>query len=173
MPDQPESINKVLRRSGISDFRAELERQARLLRTVRRCLPGDLPERCRHCAVEEDRLLIYTDAPAFAYQLRFYGPQLLEKVAEATGEVFKEVQVRNLMLVGAVQSFEKPRVFTPPGLSVAQHIRETAENSPHEEIREALLRLSRTMEAANKNKELADLGLPPSPLPEEPKPYKP
>ncbi len=152
MPDNPEHVRQHFRGEAMSIIQAELANQARMLRVVRQGLPDFLGGHCQHCVVEGNRLLIYSDSPAFAYQLRFYGPSLLSKIEEATGQRFQDVRIRNLLPAGPAQAYEKPHVFVPPSPSVGVSLRESAENSPHEEIREALLRLSRAVEEASKGK---------------------
>lgn len=157
MPDNPEPVSKHLRGDGLMAFRLELQKQARLLQIVRQALPEFMGEHCRHCVLEEnDRLLIYTESAAFSYQLRFYGPSLIAKIAENTGLRLKDVRIRNLMPVGVEQArYNKPRVFEPPLGGVGETLRESAANSPHDEVRAALLRLSQTVEEFNRRKEAA------------------
>ncbi|SMF95832.1 Protein of unknown function [Methylomagnum ishizawai] len=153
MADQPEPVRQHLRSEGLAALRTELDKQARLLQIVRQTLPESMREHCRHCLLEAGgKLLLYTESAAFAYQLRFYGPAVAAQVAEAAGlDTPPEVRVRNLTPNGAEQArYAKPKVFQPPPANVAELLRENAAATPHEDLREALLRLSRTVDELNR-----------------------
>jgi hypothetical protein len=153
MADKPESAHSLLKGGVMAALRAELEVQGRMLQAVRRGLPDFLGSHCRHCVIKGDRLLIYVDSPAWGSQLRFHGPSLLLHLEQTTGRRFRDIQVRNLLPAAPTSTAEKPRAVPPPGPGVSELLRESAENAPHEDIREALLRLSRTLEKAREGKD--------------------
>ena len=146
MPRNPEPVGKILKNEALDPFREELNSHSQLLKSVRFHLPDFLAEHCQYCVAEDDILLLYTNAPGFAYQLRFYLPSLLHKLAEETGTRYRDAQIRNMGTTGTVHAFQKPHVFAPPPCSAAEVLREGAEHAPSPELREALLRLSRTVE---------------------------
>lgn len=133
-------------------LRAELEVQGRMLQAVRRGLPDFLGSHCRHCVIKGDRLLIYVDSPAWGSQLRFQAPSLLPHLEQTTGRRFRDIQIRNLLPAAPANAAEKPRAVLP-GPGVSELLRETAESTSHEDIREALLRLSRTLDKVREGKD--------------------
>lgn len=142
MPGKPEPLRTLLGSSALAPLRAQMERQERLLQAVRRGLPEFLADHCRHCVAKDDRLLIYVDSAAWGSQLRFYGPSLLAHLEQSAGYRFRDVRLRSLVQTSERES-PKRRV---PAASAGAIVRESAENSTSDEIREALLRLSRTLE---------------------------
>lgn len=151
MPRNPEPVGKILKSEAMDAFREELDSHSRLLKSVRFHLPDFLAEHCQYCVVEDDILLLYTSTPGIAYQLRFYLPSLLYKLAEETGTRYRDAQVRNTGTTGTVHAFQKPHVFTAPPRSAAEALRDGAEHAPSPELREALLRLSRTVEHVSRD----------------------
>jgi hypothetical protein len=146
MPRDPEPVSKILKSEAMAPFQDELHSHSQLLKAVRTCLPPFLAEHCQYCVAEDDTLLLYTSTPGIAYQLRFYLPKLLQDLAEATGTCYRDAHIRNTATTGTVHAFQKPHVFNPPPRNAAEALRDSAEHSPDPELREALLRLSRTVE---------------------------
>lgn len=148
MPDNPETVAHLLRGAGLAALRTEAERQGRLLFEVRKLLPDDLTAHCLHCLPKGERLIIYADSPAWGFQLRFHASFLLTQLAETAGYRFRDVQVRNLM------SVQKPAHQTtevvPPSVAVGELLKRSAETTSSSEIKAALLRLSHTVEKANR-----------------------
>lgn len=147
MSDKPTSADKFLHGEAMAGIRTELGRQARMLEAVRRCLPEFLAEHCRHCVVKDEQLLIYVDAPSWGAQLRFCLPDLRVLLARSTGQDFRQIQVRTVVPAESL-AVKKPSSYVPPSPSANQAIQEAIEASPHEDIREALRRLSLALERA-------------------------
>jgi hypothetical protein len=144
--DRPKSVQALLGGAALATIRAELAEQARLLGAVRECLPDFLGAHCFYCVAKGERLIIYVDSAAWSSQLRFYGPDLLDRLEQSIGYRFKEVQVRNLLSVtGASAAPSKPRL-TPSAEKTIEVLRQSAENAP-QELKEALQRLSRCIQA--------------------------
>lgn len=151
MAAKPEPASRFIKGDILGSFSAQLAEQSRLLRAVQAELPTFLAPHCRHCVLKGERLLIYADTPAFASQLRFYGPSLLIRLEQTTGNPIKEFQVRNLLSVIAVPKGKPPSPVVLPTSRTTKKIRESGANRP-DEIGEALLRLSQTIEQARLNK---------------------
>jgi hypothetical protein len=149
MPGSPAPLKGFLDNAALASIRAQLDVQGRLLRVVRQGLPEFMGSHCRHCVLKEDCLLIYVDSPAFASQVRFYGPSLLAHIESAAGLRVRNIQVRNL-LPAAPKPAEKIRP-APPSQATGEMLRTAAENSPSGEIKDALLRLSQTLEEMRRN----------------------
>jgi hypothetical protein len=153
MPRDPKPVQGLLRGAALASIMAQLDSQGRLLRAVREGLPAFLSIHCRHCIAKGDRLLIYADSPAFASQVRFYGPGLLPRIEQSIGLRFRDIQVRNLLDAAPMDAINKKPRAVPPARGVSELLRESAENAAHEEITEALLRLSRTLAKGRNGKD--------------------
>jgi hypothetical protein len=144
MSGHPEPLKGFLDNSALAALRAQLDLQGQVLRAVRQGLPEFMASHCRHCVLKEERLVIYVDSPAFASQVRFYGPTLRLHLETALGRRIGDIQVRNL-LPAAPSPTEAVR-FALPSRGTGAIVRAAAENSEPGELRDALLRLSRTLE---------------------------
>jgi hypothetical protein len=151
MSDKPEPVASLLRGSAISSVTAQLDLHRQVLGAVRQALPDFLAAHCLDCVVKGERLIVYAGSPAWTSQLRFYGPQLLPRLEQATGRRFTEIQVRNLLPASSVPP--KQSSFVPPSEGVGVLLRESAETAASEEIRKALLRLVRTLETTQRNQD--------------------
>jgi hypothetical protein len=145
MSGKPESFKNLLRNSTLQSVQAQLEIHRQTLATVRRILPEFLGAQCVDCVVKGDRIILYTGSSAWTTQLRFYGPQLLSRLNSMSGQRFMEIQFRN-RLPFSFESSRKPNPPTLPPQSVSDSLRESANNSSSQEIKEALLKLSKTIE---------------------------
>jgi hypothetical protein len=122
--------------------------QAEILRRVRQALPDFMGLHCRHCVVRDERLLIYMDSPAFASQLRFYAPSLLEKLDVGSGPRIRDIQVRNLLAVAPEPGSSQPKPRNARSSASGEALVAAAEGMASEEIKAALLRLGRTLRGA-------------------------
>ncbi|CAL1240183.1 DciA family protein [Candidatus Methylocalor cossyra] len=146
MSQGPEGVGRLLENGVIGSLRAQLEDHARLLDAVRRCLPDVLGGHCRHCLITQDnRLLIYVDSPAWASQLRFFGPRLASCVEGVSARPIREVRVRNLLDPPPARRSPRP---APRAGSGVDWLRTSAALLPDGEIRRSLLRLWRTLTTA-------------------------
>ena len=60
----------------IAAYLDTIERNASLLRDIRRALPAPLDEHCLHASLDAGVLTLVTDSPAWASRLRFFAPEL-------------------------------------------------------------------------------------------------
>lgn len=144
MKCKPESTNELLSNSPLRSLLERVEKHGEILRIVREALPPSLAGHCKDCLAREDqRLVIFTDSPAWASQLRFYVPTILVKLKTPNGYDFRDIQVRNLR-------FEAPsnkvKSVNAPSLEVARMIKESGLGASSVELRKALERLSVTIE---------------------------
>jgi len=121
--------------------RVELHRQ--ILSLARGVLPETLAAHCQDCLIKGSRVLVFTDSPAWASQLRFYAPNILAQLNSSAGHHFSEVQVRNLRLEAPADT-HKP--MKRPSPSVARLLNLSGLDAPSVEIGEALVRLGATIE---------------------------
>ncbi|MGR9087706.1 MAG: DciA family protein [Gammaproteobacteria bacterium] len=69
---------------------------AEQLRNIRRFLPAPLASHALHCVINKDKLILYTDSPAWGTQLRFYNKEILAAAASGKGNPAKALQIRIL-----------------------------------------------------------------------------
>ncbi len=144
MSRRPESPNALLiQSSGFRALLVQVEKHERLLRIARAALPSVLGEHCKACLSKEGRIVIFADSPAWATQLRFFGPAILASLRSCDGENFREVQVRNLTRETIP---DESRSMNLPSPEVARMVRMSAIDAPTDELRAALMRLGATIE---------------------------
>ena len=119
----------------------QVEQHGMILRYVREALPIALAEHCKDCLTDGGRLVIFTDSPAWASQLRFYAPAIRTRLKTACGGDFREIQVRNLR--PETQS-DRSRPMRAPSREIAHLIHASGLGSSGQ-LGDALLRLGVTM----------------------------
>lgn len=118
-----------------------LERNQRLLSTVRTALPSPLDTHCLHASIDGTRLTLVTDSPVWGSRLRFFAPQLETALARQYGSI-RDYRVR----------VQPPQVHTTAeahtkgghGLSAraADHLMEAADGLEDRDLANALRRLA-------------------------------
>jgi hypothetical protein len=136
---KPRSIESFLRQdANLDPLRRELARQTRALAHVRALLPAELAAHLLAVRVDPPRLVLFTDASAWAARLRFAAPQLLAALRRPMPSL-NAVHVK-------VHQPDRParRPEGGPVLSgaAARAIREVGESMTDEALRDALLRLA-------------------------------
>jgi len=142
---QPESVTGLFQGATIRAIRTQIEKHHRVLDVARKALPGFLADHCVDCVIKPDQLILYVDSPAWASQIRFYALHLLPRIEQATGQRFRDLLIRNVLPVAA-KPRGKPDFVSPPGF-VAELLKSSASSTSSGELKEALLRLSGTVQA--------------------------
>jgi hypothetical protein len=142
---QPESVAGLFQGAAIQALLIQAEKHRRVLDVAKRALPGFLADHCVDCVVKPDRLILYVDSPAWASQIRFYALHLLSKVQQSTGCRFNDLLIRNA-LPAAARPLDKPVLTLPSGFA-AEVLKNSALSTSSGELKEALLRLSATVQA--------------------------
>jgi hypothetical protein len=140
---KPESVAGLFQGAGIQAIRNQIKKHHRVLDVARKVLPGFLADHCVDCVIKPDQLILYVDSPAFGSQIRFYALHLLPKIEQSIGYRFKDLLIRNA-LPAATKPPDKPNFVSPPGF-VADLLISSASSTSSEELKEALLRLSKTV----------------------------
>ncbi|HUL12285.1 MAG TPA: DciA family protein [Methylococcaceae bacterium] len=143
MTSVPESTQKLLNGSVFRSLLDKVGEHAVILGLVRESLPASLAEHCRDCLAHENRLVLFTDSPAWASQLRFYAPAILARIGALAEYEFREIQVRNLRLQAPAY---KPKPIKLPSPEVARMVKASGPGAPSDELRQALERLGATIE---------------------------
>lgn len=142
MPRRFQQAARYLQGSGaLGDLLACIERNAELLRAVRRALPPPLDAHCLHAAIEDRTLTLVSDSPVWASRLRFLAPEVQRALNANQGGV-ASIRVRVQPVSNHVA--HRGSAVTRPALSAAtiKHLLVTAENVADEGIAAALRRLA-------------------------------
>ncbi|WAK02746.1 DUF721 domain-containing protein [Methylobacter sp. YRD-M1] len=130
---------------AIAHFYSRIEQQRQILQHIREALPEALAKHARYCVVNDKKLLIYTDSAAWASQLRFYSQAILAAVAPITREPVTLMQVK--ILTEQKSPYEKPiRRANVPAKDKIEIIRNLGLNVPDNQLKQALLKLSATLQ---------------------------
>lgn len=86
----------------------KLEEHRCALRITKRVLPAFLSEQCLDCVTRANKVILFTGSAAWASQLRFYGPAVLNALNAVYGERFESLQTHIYMPREAVAT-------NPPG----------------------------------------------------------
>lgn len=143
----PESPRQILGNAVFKELLRRVDFHGDLLRRVKASLPHALAIHCKSCVATEDGgVIVYTDSQAFASQLRFHAPALLESLNAAGDLTIKHVQVRNL-LSPIPSVVDKPMApMSKPTPEIIELVRSSSECAVCDELGQALARLSATME---------------------------
>ncbi|WP_286293134.1 DUF721 domain-containing protein [Methylomarinovum tepidoasis] len=124
--------------SGNRSLQARLALHQRLLTALRRSLPPALRDHCLACVFGRDgTLILYTDSPAWATQLRYLQPRLLPALAAIAPVTRLRARVLPPSRPPAIEA-APPRL--PPPEIVAQ-LRQQVAWVADEAVRASLLRL--------------------------------
>ena len=142
MAHKPKSVRHLLKdKPTLKRLELEVSAQKALLGEVRGLLPDDLAPHCVAARTRQQQLVLYADSPAWATRLRFAAPQL-PGLLRSHHPALHEARVRLLISRGA----PAPRARKARHSNAAAHIiQQTAMNTREPDLREALLRLSRTL----------------------------
>ncbi|MDP3008737.1 MAG: DUF721 domain-containing protein [Methylococcales bacterium] len=121
-------------------FQGQIGQQKRLLHAVQKLLPTELAAHVHCCLIRDNKLLVYTDSPAWASQLRFYHATLLANISPTVADV----QVKVTQQVGFVAGAERKAQLPCP--EKIECIKNDSLNIDDEPLQAALLKLSATLE---------------------------
>ena len=142
MARSPKSVRHLLKdKPTLKILGLEISAQRALLQRVRRLLPADLAPHCLAAREHDGRLILHTDSAAWATRLRFMAPQLQRRLEGELPDV-RGITVRLLLQ----QPARAPRHRSVHKSAVAAAIiHESARDTKQPQLREALIRLSRTL----------------------------
>lgn len=143
----------------IAHFYSRIEQQKLVLQRIHAVLPAAVAKHALHCVVNGKKLLIYTDTAAWASQLRFYNSAILAAIAPVTRESISIMQIKIMVEMspterrrGALAGAEASQATSPgrkPNIPSAEKIKFIHDHSltvSDEQLKQALLRLSATLE---------------------------
>ena len=147
----PRPLRHALRCMSDSETRGALlalvDRQRQLLQDVRARLSPPLDAHCLYATLEEGKLTLITDSPAWASRLRFQAPELTANLSSTQGEIEAcQVRVQPLAVARRALEMERPRARMSP--ATAALLRQAGEAQGDTELGRALCRLARTGDGA-------------------------
>jgi hypothetical protein len=105
----PQRVSELVPRKALEACLARIEHHRRLLETIQRMLPPPLAAHCRECVAGDGTLVLYAESAAWASQLRFYLPRIIEELAKDGHGRFRQGKVRTLSMAMAA-----PHAGGPP-----------------------------------------------------------
>ena len=129
---------------AMASLLVKVDRHRKLLDIIRSGLPETLAQHVHSCVIRDTKLLVYTESAVWASQLRFYSRVIQEVTRSKHGEYIEMTQVRIIPPTEASrQEFLRPIIPSPENIEI---IRNNIKNIPDSQLKEALLRLSKTLE---------------------------
>ncbi|MFM8341975.1 MAG: DciA family protein [Methylomonas sp.] len=123
--------------------------QNKLLAIVKTALPDEIAKSVVHCVKSKQRLLLYTESASWASQIRFFHQAILNKLAETE---YKNIQGLQVKIQPKIFEQKVGRVLPMPSANNIRMIKEQVNNQEQDELNQALLRLSNTLEKRLKAK---------------------
>lgn len=78
---------------GTAPLLVLIDQQRQILRAVRAKLASPLDNHCLHASLDEGKLTLVTDSPAWASRLRFFAPDLIDALGLDYGRI-EECRIR-------------------------------------------------------------------------------
>ena len=120
---------------------ALIDRRHQLLQAIRARLSPPLDAHCLYATLEEGKLTLVTDSPAWASRLRFQAPELTAELVSTHGEIEAcRVRVHPLAVARRALDVERPRARISP--ATVSLLRQAAEAQGDTELGRALCRLA-------------------------------
>lgn len=129
---------------NIASFYGQIAAQKQLLQRVQALLPEALAKQALHCVIRDKKLLIYTDSPLWASQLRFYHKMLLASIRSITQEPVEIIQFK-IMTVPIGPVLEPQANVNIPSLETIAIIQKQCQSVSDNQLKQALLKLSSTL----------------------------
>jgi len=128
---------------------AVIAEQNKLLAIVKTALPNDIAKSVIHCVKSKQRLLLYTESASWASQLRFSHQLILNKLAETE---YKNIQTLQVKIQPKTIEQKTGRLLLIPSAKNIRMIQAQVNDQDEDELNQALLRLSNTLEKRLKAK---------------------
>lgn len=112
---RPVAVSEILTGSqkGIREYRNRINKHSRVLLLVKKSLPPQLRDHCLACVVANNKLIVYTDSPVWASQLRFHQDSIIGGLAGLVPSIdFYRVVIRVLL----TPSIPEPKIRYPKAI---------------------------------------------------------
>lgn len=139
MARSPKSVRHLLKdQPTLRRLEREINTQKALLEKVRQLLPDDLASHCIAAQKRDQQLILHTDSPVWATRLRYFAPQLISLLNPGDPSL-RGVKVK-LVLTRSSRLRKLPSARHSDFAAAIIH--DSAEDTKHPRLREALKRLS-------------------------------
>ena len=128
----------------IAAYQGKIRQQTEFLQLIKATLPDFLAEHLLNCVISGKKCLLYTNTEEWAAPLRHHLPIILHTV-QARLPTIDLIQVR-LLSEPPAQAIEKAK---PPSKENIELIKDNLQSMQDDELKQALLRLSRTLESVS------------------------
>lgn len=136
------TLNKLLSSGrALASIEEKLAEQEALLKQLRSLLPQPISEHCIWAIPKKGDLILLVDSPVWASRLRYLSPKLNQQLRQY-GLKVRRIQVKVSIMRGDVLQ-DKTRRANPISAANAKLLSSAAQSVDDEELRSALLRLSR------------------------------
>ena len=134
--------NLLIYKKRFAYLQNQLGIQEQLLKQVRETLPSPLDQHCIRAIPQGEVLILLVESSAWASRLRYLGRELLKQLQRRKLR-FHRVQVRVSMATRPARQNRSTRRALPLSSENAVLLRSLAESSDDDQLKSALLRLSR------------------------------
>lgn len=138
----PKSVRRLLKdKPTLKSLEREVCARQALLAEVRRVLPDDVAAHCVAAQARDGELVVHADAAVWATRLRYFEPRLLDSLRPSQTSL-NAVRVRLLLPQHPRAVRRSPARRSDTAASI---IHDSARETKHAGLRDALLRLSRAL----------------------------
>jgi hypothetical protein len=120
----------------------KLAEQQSLLKQVRLLLPSPLDDHCSSAVLQNGKLVLLADSPVWASRLRYLSHNLQQQLGQK-GFTIRRIQSKVSIPEDLVKQQQKTRPIRPLSQANADLLRSVAESMENQDLKNALLRLSR------------------------------
>jgi hypothetical protein len=113
-----------------------------LLKTIKSVLPAPLSSHAIHCITSDRKVILFTDSAIWSSQLRFHHQAILRAILKAKQGDFEMMKIK--IIPETIQS-NKVVTSIVPSTENIESIISQAKNQNDEELKDALLKLGKTL----------------------------
>lgn len=124
-------------------YQTKIRQQQQFLNVIKGMLPTHLTGHLLHCVVSAEKCLLYTDTEEWAVQLRLYLPIILHTLQTSSLPKLELIQVR---LISQPETRQVNRKANIPSKRNIELMRDNLQGIKDEKLKQALLRLSQTLD---------------------------
>ena len=121
----------------LTQFSSQLTELSALIQS---CLPTPLQGHCQVINIRGKALILQTESPAWASQLRFYTPAMLSTLTHHRCNYIKEINIRIKPVSAQPPAYARDKMIISS--RSATLITSLAETTPYSKLKQSLLRLA-------------------------------
>lgn len=127
-------------------YKYQLEIQNELLTAAKSALPSHLSSHALYCVASGKKIILYTDSATWSSQLRFYHQGILQSLSASNNRIFEALQIK---IIPQTIERKQKKTLMPPSPENIDLILNQAEHQADDKLKEALLKLGRTLKKLN------------------------